>query len=511
MVKTAMTNDASARLSGSFCRGKLAPYIWLTCLLLLLGFAFQGTRAVWSTDEGRYTENALQMIYSGDYLVPAYSADRMNFTKPPMHYWAIAASVNVFGHNTWAVRTPNALAFVLTALMLCLMGRLFIPEKPWLPGLIYGCSLAPFIAANVVSTDTLLTFFEALALLGFVYAEFGGQAASRRNYIRLMWAGFGFAFLTKGPPGLLPLLAIVPFMVKRDGWRSLGRVFSPSGLAVFLVTGFSWYLVVILHHPWLLHYFLYYEVYDRIFTATHNRSPQWYGWMTTYGPAFIVGTMPWWLSLFRGMRSVASLQRLRQWWHAPGPRLFLLLWFLIPLIVFCTSRSRLPVYVLPLFMPLSLMIAIKLQHRVNLTLTRQRLLLGVWVLCLIALKAGVGIYVHPASDNRLRAEQLAAVTGNTSYSALVFVEDTAVDVGIEEHTPWGMRLYIDKPIFGIAWRKPGSAEQLCRLMHSNATLLYAVENGVDSAALETAMRKCSPHEVRHVGTWRDYSLEVSRN
>ncbi|MBU6249263.1 MAG: glycosyltransferase family 39 protein, partial [Xanthomonadaceae bacterium] len=335
------------------------------CLALILGFAFQGTRAVWNTDEGRYTENALQMIDSHDYLVPAYGADRTNFTKPPLTYWAIAASVNAFGHNEWAVRTPNALAFALTTLLLCLIGAQLMPEKAWLPGLIYCTSLAPFMAADVVSTDTLLTLFEALAMFGFVMAELGPAARTRRWPVILMWLGFGLGFLTKGPPALLPLLAVIPFVAKKGTWGALRRVFTPAGLTVFAISGLLWFLVVILIHPELLHYFLYVEVYERVLTPAQNRNPQWYGWIVAYGPVFSIATLPWLIPSLRRAPGFFAAARWREWWSEGSMEAFLILWFLLPLVIFCVARSRLPVYVLPLFLPLSLMTALLLRDQVD--------------------------------------------------------------------------------------------------------------------------------------------------
>ena len=490
-------------------RGRSAV-LWLFCLSLLLGFAFQGTRAVWSTDEGRYTENALQMIDSGNYLVPAYGTDRLNFTKPPVTYWAIAAAVNVFGRNEWAVRAPNALAFALTALLLCLMGRRLVPEKMWLPGLIYTLTLAPFIAANVVSTDTLLTLFEALAMLGFVSAELAPGTPSRRGYIYLMWLGFGLAFLTKGPPGLLPLLAIAPFIVKRDGWRALGRIFAPVGLALFALVGFLWYLIVIVRNPGLLHYFLYFEIYERILTPTQNRNPQWYGWLAAYGPVFALTTLPWSLAMFRGIGKALSLANWQRWWRDASTPLLLLLWFVLPLIIFCVSRSRLPVYALPLFLPLSLMLALDLRQRIDLTRTPQRVLLGAWIVALIAFKAMTSLHLQSASDNRLQAQQLGAITAGSDYAALTFVDKTDDDVGIEEHTPWGMRLYIDKPFYGIAWSKPDSGEKVCNVLRDHTSVLYLINPGITPDAFRAAVQQCQPQSMTMLGTWRRQQLVLVR-
>ena len=485
--------------------------LWLAILVLVLGFAFQGTRALWSPDEGRYTNAALQMVDSGNYLVPTYSPDQANFSKPPVTYWTIAASVKTFGRNTWAIRAPYALAFVLTVLLLYAMGRRCIPDKPWLPGLIYGTALWPFLATNIVSTDVLLTFFEALAMLGFIRAAFPRTQSPGRLDIGLMWLGFGLAFLTKGPPGLLPLLGVIPFIVRRDGWRAMARYFAPVGLAIFFISGLLWYAVVMLRYPWLTHYFFHREIYDRLFTPIQHRNSQWYGWIAVYLPVLTLGALPWWPALARGLRAVTRPDRWRQWWRQPSIKLFLLLWFLVPLAIFCLARSRLPLYVLPLFLPLSLMLALDLQARIDLQATRQRIMLGFWVLALLVMKGGIGYFAHPAADNRLAAQQLNAASQGTAYGAVAFIEDTGSSYAIEESTPWGIRLYLNKPVYGIAWKKPGAAEQPCRVLRAHHAALFVVDNTIKTAAISSALTRCTGQTAIRLGTWRHSYLERVQN
>jgi 4-amino-4-deoxy-L-arabinose transferase-like glycosyltransferase len=487
------------------------PLLWLMFLFFVLGFAFQGTRALWNTDEGRYTGNALQMVDSGDYLVPAYSPDRVNFTKPPMTYWAISASVKVFGRTTWAARIPNALAYLLTGLLVFAMGRVLVPEKPWLPALVYACALAPFMAANVVSTDTLLTLFEALAMYGFIAATFGtaSSSPSRRASVNLMWLGFGLAFLTKGPPGLMPLLGVVPFMIRRDGWRGVRACLSWSGFALFLISGFLWYAVVMIRHPWLVHYYLHNEIYERIFTGVQNRNPQWYGWLRAYGPVFLVGTLPWWGSLLRGVRRVASVERLRSWWNHPSAPLFLLLWFSVPLVVFCVAKSRLPVYVLPLFLPLSLMLAIMLRTRINLASLGQRVALVAWIVVMLGIKGGISYFGHPLSDERAHSNALNSLVDSSSYHAIVFVQDTDYGVAIEEHTPWGMRLYTGKTIYGVAWRKTGAKAKVCRLLQDHEGVLFALDENIRMQTFDQALASCHGNRHMQSGHWWDRKLVLA--
>ena len=42
------------------------PPWWLVALLVLMAFAFQGTRGLWEPDEGRYTATGINMLKSGD-------------------------------------------------------------------------------------------------------------------------------------------------------------------------------------------------------------------------------------------------------------------------------------------------------------------------------------------------------------------------------------------------------------------------------------------------------------
>ena len=143
---------------------------WLLALLFSLAFAFQGTRAIWEPDEGRYTATALNMLDRGDWLVPTLDGETPHLTKPPITYWAIATCVEIFGRNEWAARIPGALAFVITGLCVFGIGRRLLPARPWLPAAIWATFLAPFIGSNIVSTDALLMCFEALAMYAFVEA-----------------------------------------------------------------------------------------------------------------------------------------------------------------------------------------------------------------------------------------------------------------------------------------------------------------------------------------------------
>jgi 4-amino-4-deoxy-L-arabinose transferase-like glycosyltransferase len=107
-------------------------------LLALLAFAFQGTRPLSEPDEGRYSNIALQMVDSGDWWVPRLHAQQPHLAKPPQTYWLIAASLTVFGRNEWAVRFPDALAFLITAFLVVDIARSLGLRSPRVDGLAVG-------------------------------------------------------------------------------------------------------------------------------------------------------------------------------------------------------------------------------------------------------------------------------------------------------------------------------------------------------------------------------------
>jgi dolichyl-phosphate-mannose-protein mannosyltransferase len=60
-------------------------------------------------DEGRYAEIGREMAVSNDWLIPHPNGFE-HFQKPPLLYWATAASIRIFGATEWAARLPSALA-----------------------------------------------------------------------------------------------------------------------------------------------------------------------------------------------------------------------------------------------------------------------------------------------------------------------------------------------------------------------------------------------------------------
>jgi hypothetical protein len=202
---------------------------------------------------------------------------------------------------------------------------------------------------------------------------------------------------------------------------------------------------VIHGNPGLLGYFVGNEVVNRIATAELGRHGQWYGWITIYAPTLLVGTLPWTPSLLRWARALPAA--LRRWRHADGRRndgaaLLLALWVLLPLLVFCLARSRMPLYVLPLFVPLAVVVARQRQDE-GADIPRGPWLWG-WVGLLLALKLASAAW--PTHKNA--AEWAAAIRARAPGGVVrevVFVEDMA---------RYGLHLHLGAEIEKISLAAP---------------------------------------------------------
>ncbi|MBO9661729.1 glycosyltransferase family 39 protein [Dokdonella sp.] len=389
---------------------------WLLVVCVLLyACVLQGMRPLYSPDEGRYTNVALGMLDSGDWMRPMLHPEVEHWSKPPLTYWSIATSFVVFGRSEFAARLPGTLAFGCTILLLGRLGRRFVPEQPWLPALVYASFVFPSLAANLVTTDSLLALWETLQVVVFVELWHAATPQAARRARLLLGLAAGLAFMTKGPPGLLALGACLVFAFWSERWRGLWRAFGWDALLVFLVVGGTWYAVIAWREPAVLRYFLVEEVVNRVASDKMHRNAEWYGALKVYLPTLLVGSLPWLPVLVGGAwkHRHGVLARLR----ADDQRKLLACWLLLPLAVFVVARSRLPLYVLPLFAPLAVLTA-RMLVPLNLRSRGVLALVCAWCAALVLARAVPAWLDVDGDDRRLAAEiraQLAPVPDEVAF------------------------------------------------------------------------------------------------
>ena len=136
-------------------------------VLCLLYLSDLGGYPLQDPDEGRYAEIPREMIESGDWLAP-----RLNyvvyFEKPPLLYWLVAISFEVFGTNEMAARVVPAVSGILVVVMTFFLGVHLVGRRGALLGA--GFSRSELEAAGrptshrctyfALATDSLCILFQ---------------------------------------------------------------------------------------------------------------------------------------------------------------------------------------------------------------------------------------------------------------------------------------------------------------------------------------------------------------
>lgn len=381
-------------------------------LLAVLAFAFQGHRGIWQPDEGYYTGTAVTMMAKDSLLIPYLGEHEIFLDKPPMIYWGIIAGLKLFGHCEFAVRFFHGLCFVVTSLTVGRLSYSMFKDK-WLAllsSVVYATMVVPFIAANFVTPDALLALWTTVSALCF------WNSVIHEGKTRIVWqmclcGAVGLGFLAKGPAVLVPCGGMFVFLlVRRESVRYFASVWSLAGIAIFLVTGLSWYIWVGFKVPGALSYFVDNQILGRLITEKYNRNPGLAGALI-YIPVLIFGSLPWSAIWLEKKALLTSSLFNRQWWKklpTKGEPLFLLCCFFVPLAVLCLASSKLGLYALPLFAPLAIMTAKlwmqKAAMRDGLSFRgvlkgygRAIRLVGCWVCLLLCAKLALAYY--PTPDN----------------------------------------------------------------------------------------------------------------
>lgn len=321
-----------------------AGFLAVIVAFAVVWFGVLDYRKLVKPDEGRYAEIAREMAASGDWVTPRLNGIKY-FEKPPLQYWATAASFRAFGENEWTARLWPALTGFLGVLLAWYAGRrLFGDQAGMLATAVLASSLLWLGMGHFNTLDMGLAFFLEAAVIGFLLAQEG-----ERRWILLAWAALALAVLSKGivtlalTGGTLVLYSLLTRDVSPWQRMEFGR-----GIAIFLLIASPWFVAVSLANPEFPRFFFIHEHFERFLTTAHRRyQPPWY-----FVPVFLAGTLPW---------TAMALHALAGAWRRTAtaqfqPRRFLLLWCLVVFAFFSASGSKLPSYILPLFPALALLV-----------------------------------------------------------------------------------------------------------------------------------------------------------
>lgn len=263
----------------------LSPkYLWLLAgLLLVPALLIHLGLMTLIGDEGIRADVALEMLLSGNYLVPTINGEPY-LNKPPLYNWILAGAFTLLGRaDEWAARLPTVF-FLLTWAGVCVWYlRKHVPAvQAWL------------VAAMIVTCGRILFWDSLLGLIDIcfslvVFSNFLWifHWSERERWGRMFvgsWLITVVAFMLKGLPALVFQVLTIAGWLAWLGWERHRQVGRAARWA--LVRGLAWPNWVGMALAFGLlgsYYYLYAQqaplapLLERLFTESAKRTAVQYG------------------------------------------------------------------------------------------------------------------------------------------------------------------------------------------------------------------------------------------
>lgn len=208
--------------------------VWSVVYLPALGsLAIKG-------EEGRRILPAIQMLKTGDYVVPQVGSNPY-FRKPPLVNWMVAASFKFFGvRNEWTARLPSALAVLAVAIAFVTVARAsFGPMGSMMAALIWLTNIGMIEKGRLIEIEGLYVSLCGLAIICWL------SFLTQKKSPWLIWIPasifLGVGMLAKGPTLLVFFYAVVLAVLwKTKNWRLLFHPAHFVALAIMLGIFAAW-------------------------------------------------------------------------------------------------------------------------------------------------------------------------------------------------------------------------------------------------------------------------------
>jgi hypothetical protein len=193
-------------------------------------------------DEGWYTNAAIEMVRSGDYLTPRYPDGSVRFRKPIVTYWMLVTSYAAFGIGLVSSRLPFLLAGAAVLYVTYRTARSATNDQSTavLAAAILASNIQFMESSTKATPDILQCLFMSLSLWGAVEILF--RQSRECHWYALLYVGAGLAMATKGMLAMVLILFVwgfARFWARADGASPIvHRVW----LAVGLLIPLSWFI-----------------------------------------------------------------------------------------------------------------------------------------------------------------------------------------------------------------------------------------------------------------------------
>jgi 4-amino-4-deoxy-L-arabinose transferase-like glycosyltransferase len=238
---------------------------------MLLRMVFTATLPYTDTTEARYGATAQLMALTNDWTTPWFEPGVPFWGKPPLAFWAQAASFEALGITEFAGRLPSWLATLGILILTYIAAKAAYAKTirqpksadvtPALAVAILSTMVFTFVSAGTVMTDSFLVFGVTLTITSLIKVMTGSSKGWRWGF----FIGIAIGLLAKGPITLVlcgfPILIWASF--KGNLLRLLKELPWIRGSLLVALISFPWYVLAELKTPGFLDYFIVGEHFRR--------------------------------------------------------------------------------------------------------------------------------------------------------------------------------------------------------------------------------------------------------
>jgi 4-amino-4-deoxy-L-arabinose transferase-like glycosyltransferase len=322
-----------------------ATLLVVICSVLL--FQSPDDAPFYNKQEAREALVVWEIIHSGNWILPLRNGVEIP-SKPPLYHW-LAALTAKSAHqlDEFTVRFPSAFLGTLGVLLTYLAGAILWGRSAGLvAALILSTSVEWRQAAKVARVDMTLTFVLLCAFLFFLYLYRTGGGRKKAIILGLI---LGLATLAKGPLGfVVPCFTYLLFLWVRQDLSFVRRLHPLLLISTCAVVADSWYALALSQGG---ESFLEVVIKEN-FSMTIGQEAGHPHPFFSYIPFFFQNMAPWSLfvipvavSIFRSRRELAQEQLL-----------YFVVWFGAVFIFFSAFTQKRPVYILPLYPAVALLL-----------------------------------------------------------------------------------------------------------------------------------------------------------
>ncbi len=308
-----------------------------------------------------HAEAPREMVVRGDWVTPYVDGLRY-LEKPPLVFWAIAASFKLFGVAEWTARLPVALTVLALLWATFSLGqRLFGARAGFFSALILVTAFGTFMCTRVLIPDMMMPLWLILSFDYFLLT------LEKEQPSRLACWGLavatGLHVLTKGLIGVVfPVAIIGLFLLLTGKLKHLLKMHLVSSTVVFLAVAAPWHILATLDNPAMppaRGFAWFYFINEHVLRFLGQRYPANYynEPLLTFWGTILLWMAPWSAFLLQGLDRVPrKLAEIRLGLDARGrARLLLFLWAAV-IVVFFSFTSRQDYYLAPALPALALLI-----------------------------------------------------------------------------------------------------------------------------------------------------------